>query len=115
VTDCENLDAIIVFWQEALHNRPAEGGWVVLANPQRRGLNISLNRVQRRSTGRNRLHIDLYTEDRNGEARQHRSHRQRYCLEYDLRVLEDSYGNLFCVVKLEKKQGLIRQPGGQLE
>lgn len=104
MTDCENF-AMLVFCQEALHNRPAEGGWVVLADSQRRGLNISLNHVQRRSAGRNSLHIDLHTEDRKGEAPQHRRHRQRYGLEYDLRVLEDSYGNLFCVVKLEKKQG----------
>jgi hypothetical protein len=70
VIDYEKFDAMFAFWQETLHYRPrepAEGGWVVLADGGE-GPNISLNRVQRRSAGRNRFHIDLYTEDREGEV-----------------------------------------------
>ena len=111
VIDCEKFDTMLAFWQEALHyrpRRPAEGGWVVLADPEGRGPNVSLNRVPSRSAGRNRLHIDLYTEDREGEVERlisigARRHRQRYGPEDDFRVLEDPDGNLFCVVQLEKR------------
>jgi len=40
VIDCEKFDAMFAFWQETLHYRPrepAEGGWVVLADPEGRG------------------------------------------------------------------------------
>jgi lipopolysaccharide/colanic/teichoic acid biosynthesis glycosyltransferase len=97
------------FWQEARHyfpRQPAEGGWVVLRDPEGRSPNISLNRVQEKPTGRNRLHLDLYTDDREGEvARLLRigatRHPQTYEPDEDFRVLVDPDGNLFCVVQIK--------------
>jgi hypothetical protein len=76
--------------------------------PGGEGPNISLNHMQRRSACRNRLHIDLYTEDREGEVERLLSIGKAPSAEIRpegrlFRVLEDPDGNLFCVVQLEKK------------
>ena len=63
VIDCINFDKMLAFWQEALHyipRAPAKGGWVVLRDPAKRNVNISLNQVPERLMGRNWLHFDLY-------------------------------------------------------
>ncbi len=107
VIDCLNFDKMLAFWQEALHyvpREPAEGGWVVLRDPEGRGPNVSLNQVSKRLVGRNWLHFDLYTNDREGEVKRllmlgAKRHRQTYEPGDDFRVLEDPDGNLFCVVQ----------------
>ena len=106
VIDCLNFDKMLAFWQEALHyvpGQPAKGGWVVLRDPEGRGPNVSLNQVPKRLMGRNWLHFDLYTSDREGEVKRllklgAKRHRQTYEPDDDFRVLEDPDGNLFCVV-----------------
>src|SRR5215470_19508716 len=69
---CYEFDKMLAFWQEALHyvpREPAKDGWVVLRDPKRRGPNVSLDQVpDRRSGKRNRLHLDLYTSDRESEV-----------------------------------------------
>jgi hypothetical protein len=57
--------------------------------------------------GRNRLHFDLYTEDRDNEVKRLLKlgaprHPQAYEPDEDFRVLEDPDGNLFCVVQAGK-------------
>jgi hypothetical protein len=107
VIDCINFDRMLAFWQEALHyvpRAPAAGGWVVLRDPEERSPNISLNRVSKRLMGRNWLHFDLYTDDRQGEVKRLLKlgairHPQTYEPDEDFRVLEDPDGNLFCVVQ----------------
>jgi len=107
VIDCINFEKMLAFWQEALHyvpREPAQGGWVVLRDPEGRKPNISLNRVPKRLMGRNWLHFDLYTNDRNGEVGRllkigAKRHPQTYDPDDDFRVLEDPDGNLFCVVE----------------
>jgi len=104
---------MLAFWQEALHyvlREPDKRGWVVLRDPEGRSPNISLNQVPKRLVGRNWLHLDLYTSDREGEMKRllklgATRHRQTCDLEDDFRVLEDPDGNLFCVV--HKKEALI--------
>jgi len=108
VIDCNEFDKMLAFWQEALHyvpRRPARGGWVVLCDPKERGPNISLNQVSTKRRGRNRLHLDLYTDNREAEVNRllkigAKRHRQTYDPEDDFRVLEDPDGNLFCVVQI---------------
>lgn len=110
VTDCIEFDGMMGFWQEALHYAPLypQGrGWVILHDPEGRGPNISLNRVRRKTPGRNNLHLDLYSKDREGEVERllqigAKRHRQSYKPDDDFRVLEDPDGNLFCVVQLPK-------------
>jgi len=107
VIDCLNFDGMLAFWQGALHyvpRAPAAGGWVVLCDPEGRSPNVSLNQVPKRLMGRNWLHFDLYTSDREGEVKRllklgARRHRQSYEPGDDFRVLEDPDGNLFCVVQ----------------
>jgi catechol 2,3-dioxygenase-like lactoylglutathione lyase family enzyme len=107
VIDCSNFDKMLAFWQEALHyvpREPAKGGWVVLRDPEGRGPNISLNLNPKKRVGRNRLHLDLYTDNREGEMKRllkigATRHPQRYEPGDDFRVLEDPDGNLFCVVQ----------------
>ena len=107
VIDCLNFDKMLAFWQEALHyvpREPAAGGWVALCDPEGRSPNISLNHVPKRLMGRNWLHFDLYTSDREGEVKRLLMlgairHRQTYEPDEDFRVLEDPDGNLFCVVQ----------------
>jgi len=107
VIDCLNFDRMMAFWGEALGyvpRRPASGGWVVLCDPHESGPNVSLNQVPKRLMGRNWLHFDLYTSDREGEVKRLlklgvKRHRQSYELDDDFRVLEDPDGNLFCVVQ----------------
>lgn len=72
VIRCYEFDKMAAFWQEALHyvpREPAKGGWVVLRDPHGQGPNISLDKYPEKRTGkRSRVHLDLYTEDREGEV-----------------------------------------------
>jgi Glyoxalase-like domain len=110
VTDCVEFDKMMAFWQEALHyapKYPPDDGWVILRDPDGSGPNLSLNRVRKKTPGRNNLHLDLYSADREGEVKRllkigAKRHRQTYDPEEDFRVLEDPDGNLFCVVQLPK-------------
>lgn len=107
VIDCFEFDKMLAFWQEALHyvpRDPAKGGWVVLRDPERRNPNVSLNNIPKKRVGRNRLHLDLYTSNREGEVKRllklgAKRHRQTYDPDDDFIVLEDPDGNLFCVVQ----------------
>jgi catechol 2,3-dioxygenase-like lactoylglutathione lyase family enzyme len=109
VIRCYEFDKMLAFWQEVLRytpREPSDGSWVVLRDPQGRGPNISLQRVsERRSGKRSRLHLDLYTNDRKGEAERlvmigATRYPWRYKPHDDFLVLEDPDGNLFCVVQV---------------
>jgi len=76
----------------------------VLTDPRRRWANLSLQLSRESKQGRNRLHLDLYTQDRKGEverltglgaARLPRD----YAEGDDFVVLADPDGNEFCVVQ----------------
>lgn len=108
VVKCYEFDKMLAFWQEALHyfpREPAEDGWVVLCDPEGRGTNISLDKVPEKRTGkRSRLHLDLYTNNRDAEVeRLINIGATRYPWKYesghDYIVLADPDDNLFCVVQ----------------
>ena len=108
VIRCYEFDKMLAFWQEALHyvpREPAKSGWVVLRDPEGTGPNLSLDRYpERRSGKRSRLHLDLYTKNREAEVeRLVKMGATRYPWRYktgdDFVVLEDPDGNLFCVVQ----------------
>ncbi len=112
VIRCYEFEKMMAFWQEALHyvpRRPAKNGWVVLHDPGGRGPNVSLDRVlEKRSGKRSRLHLDLYTDNQEGEVeRLVEIGATRYPWRYkpgdDFVVLEDPDGNLFCVVQVTGK------------
>jgi len=80
---------------------------VILRDPFGRGPNLSFNKARKKTRGRNDLHLDLYSEDREVEVERllrigARRYRRSYGPEDDFRVLEDPDGNLFCVVQLPK-------------
>jgi hypothetical protein len=108
VIDCNEFDKMLAFWQETLHyvsRNPPKGGWVVLGDLEGRNPNISLNQVSMKRRGRNGLHLDLYTDNREAEISRllkigAKRHQQKYETEDDFRVLEDPDGNLFCVVQI---------------
>ncbi len=98
---------MLAFWQETLHyvtREPSKDRWVILRDPDGRNANISLNQVSEKPSGRNRLHLDLYANDREGEVERllkigATRHPQIYEPDEDFIVLEDPDGNLFCVVQ----------------
>jgi catechol 2,3-dioxygenase-like lactoylglutathione lyase family enzyme len=108
VIRCYEFEKMLKFWQEALHYAPREAAtesWVVLRDPAGRGPNLSLQRVpEKRSGKRSRLHLDLYTNDKQGEVeRLLKIGATRYPWRdrpgSDFVVVEDPDGNPFCVVQ----------------
>ena len=104
VVDCNDFDRMMAFWQEALGyvpGRPPTPGdpFVILKDPSGRGPNVSIDGMP---PERNRLHLDLYTDDQEGEVeRLLRLGATRYRPREpgeDFVVLADPDGNLFCVV-----------------
>jgi len=111
VIRCYEFDSMLAFWQEALHygpREPAEGGWVVLCDPEGRGPNVSLEKVPEpfEPIGEtSRVHLDLYTNDQEGEVERLVElgairYPRRYSPDEDFIVLEDPDGNRFCVVQV---------------
>ena len=106
VIDCNDFEAMRTFWQAALRYEPRdepEPDWVVLRDPAGRGVNVSLQVVPEPRVGKNRLHFDLYTTDRDGEVERllalGATHSGRTPgPDEDFVDLADPEGNLFCVV-----------------
>ena len=106
VIDCNDFDRMLAFWSEALRYVPREApeeGWAVLCDPDGNDVNVSLQRVPEPRVGKNRLHLDLYTDRQEAEvdrlvrlgAALHAREREP---DEDFVVLEDPEGNLFCVI-----------------
>lgn len=110
VIDCNDFDAMFAFWSEALRyvpREPPEDDFVVLRDPHGTNVNVSISKVPERRVGKNRLHLDLYTENQRGEVERllklgARIHPRTSEEGEDFIVLEDPEGNLFCVI--EKSQ-----------
>lgn len=104
------FDRVVKFWTDALGyvpRNPADGGWVVLRDPQSRGPNLSFQARETRPSRRSWLHLDLYADNQAQEVeRLEELGASRYPWRYgphaDYVVLEDPGGNLFCVVQLPK-------------
>ena len=106
VIDCNDFPRMAAFWQQALRyepREPADDDWVVLRDPDGQGVNVSLQRVPEPRVGKNRLHLDLYTDDPHGEVARLLSigasrHPREPGTDEDFVVLADPEGNLFCVI-----------------
>lgn len=74
-----------------------------MIDPTGEWVNVGIQKVPEPRQGKNRLHLDLYTEDQAGEVERllglgaKRFPRQAEPNE-DFIVLEDPEGNLFCVI-----------------
>jgi hypothetical protein len=110
VIDCNDFDRMRSFWQDALRYVPREApeeGWVVLKDPDGSNVNVSLQRVPEKRAGKNRLHLDLYTEEQEAEVERllhlgATRHGRAPEADEDFIVLEDPEGNLFCVIDKAK-------------
>src|SRR2546426_1097068 len=70
VIDVDDFDRMMGFWQAALRyvpGRPPTPGdpFVILKDPEGKGPNVSIDGMP---PERGRLHLDLYTEDQEGEV-----------------------------------------------
>jgi hypothetical protein len=106
VIDCNDFAAMYAFWSAALGyvpRDPPEPGWAVLEDPEHLRVNVSLQQVPEARIGKNRLHLDLYTEDQEGELRRllelgaTRYPRMPGPAD-DFVTLQDPEGNLFDVI-----------------
>jgi Glyoxalase-like domain len=71
VIDCNDFSAMYAFWTAALRyvpRDPSADGWAVLRDADGGHVNVSLQRVPEPRVGKNRLHLDLYTDDQEGEV-----------------------------------------------
>lgn len=106
VIDCNDFRRMFDFWRAALGYVPREEpdeDWVVLRDPEGRQVNVSLQVVPEPRVGKNRLHLDLYTDEQEAEVERLLAlgatlqQREPEPGE-DFVVLEDPEGNLFCVI-----------------
>ncbi|HEX7037463.1 MAG TPA: VOC family protein [Pseudomonadales bacterium] len=110
VIRCFEWQRMVEFWQAALGYRvrhaDPNGGFVILADPDGKGPNVSLDQTPAPRTGRRSwLHLDLYTRRQVEEVERlvaigARRYPWRYPPGADYVVLEDPDGNLFCVVQV---------------
>jgi len=106
VIDCNDFPRMLAFWQAALGyapRDPAEEGWAVLRDPAGAHVNISLQQVPEPRLGKNRLHLDLYTDDQAAEVSRLLAlgatrHPRPPEPGEDFVLLQDPEGNVFCVV-----------------
>jgi predicted enzyme related to lactoylglutathione lyase len=106
VIDCNDFPAMLAFWQQALRYVPRDwpdGDFAVLRDPDGEHVNVSLQLVPERRAGKNRLHLDLYTDNQDEEVRRLLDlgatvHPRTREPGEDFVLLEDPEGNVFCVV-----------------
>jgi hypothetical protein len=107
VIDCNDFPTMFVFWRDALRyvpREPPDDDWGVLRDPVDANVNVSVQLVPEPRVGKNRLHLDLYTDDRDGEVERLVAlgatiHARAPEPDEDFDVLADPEGNLFCVIQ----------------
>jgi hypothetical protein len=108
--DCADPRALAEFWTKALDLEiafDADGHFVQLnspANPERPNLN--LQKVPEERAGKNRVHVDFHTEDREGEVGRLVALGATRGADHTVpgltwTVLQDPEGNEFCVGSAE--------------
>jgi catechol 2,3-dioxygenase-like lactoylglutathione lyase family enzyme len=107
VLNTTDVEAGIAFWTAALGYEVHHADWTfaLLKDPNRRWSNVSLQLTEEPKTGRNRVHLDLYSTDQQAEvARLEGLGANRAAWEYppnpDFVVMTDPDGNEFCVIQL---------------
>jgi hypothetical protein len=109
--DCANPRELAGFWTQAVGAKVTqdfEGEYLIL-EPEGRGPNIGLQRVDGEPIGKNRVHLDLHTEDRAAEVRRlvelgATEVEEHGMPGYAWTVLKDPAGNVFCVGAEEQLQ-----------
>jgi catechol 2,3-dioxygenase-like lactoylglutathione lyase family enzyme len=107
VINTGDMDGAIAFWTAALGYtvRHAGATFAVLTDPTRRWSNVSLQYSDEPKRGFNRLHLDLYTNDRDAEVARlealgaTRVTPWEYEDDHDHIVMAAPDGNEFCVIQ----------------
>jgi predicted enzyme related to lactoylglutathione lyase len=111
VIDCDDLDAAVDFWSAALHvteeplSETSRHVYRRLKLPDSE-IRILLQRTDDGKIAKNRMHLDLETDDVDAEVRRLEAlgatrydHQQERG--HDFRVLRDPWGNEFCILQPE--------------
>ena len=114
VINTPDVPGSITFWTQALGYvvRDSEGpNFTVLTDPRRRWSNLSLQHTTEPKRGFNRLHLDLYSDDRDAEVQRleglgaTRVQPWPYAPGDDHVVMAAPDGTEFCVVQSPHTQG----------
>lgn len=104
--DCVDARTLAKFWQEALATEVAmdvdDGSFIMLAPNSTGGPSMALQQVPEPKAGKNRVHVDLRTDDRDGEVTRLVGLGATVLDEQVVpglkwTVLADPEGNVFCV------------------
>ena len=105
--DCADPQRLAAFWAEALHYRAGRyhHPYLVLSDPNRRSPELVLQKVPEPKQGKNRMHLDLFGADIEGEAQRMESLGARRISNAPVSgptgdrwiVMADPEGNEFCV------------------
>ncbi|MGW5411040.1 VOC family protein [Actinomadura geliboluensis] len=99
--DTDDLAGSTAFWQAVTGYQVASSdeGTTYLEDANKSGVGLSLQAVPERRDGKNRLHLDLFTDDLAGEVDRIRAVGASEVRRFDgWVVLADLEGNQFCVV-----------------
>jgi len=99
--DTNDLPRAVAFWQSVTGYEVSSSsdGDAYLVDPAKVGPGVSLLVVPEPKTGKNRLHLDLYTDDMDGEVTRIRDLGASEVQRYDgWVVLADLDGNQFCII-----------------
>ncbi len=103
IIDCEDFDAGVNFWSEALGVKVTESegdNYVDLERVPGINLDIGIQRVPERKTVKGRVHLDIRSDDVEAEVQRLEAlgaRRQAYIETWW--VMEDPCGNEFCVIQ----------------
>ncbi|PXY21636.1 glyoxalase [Prauserella sp. PE36] len=102
--DCEDPHKLAAFWCEALGVEIADdyGEYVMLTSRTEGGVRLAMQRVPEPRTGKNRVHVDFGTDDREGEVARLVGLGATALADHEMpglnwTVLADPEGNEFCV------------------
>lgn len=112
VINTPDIDEAVAFWTAALGYvvRSADPTFAVLTDPGRRWSNVSLQHSEEPKRGLNRVHLDLYTADRDREVSRLEGLGAtqvvpwEYAEDHDHVVMAAPDGNEFCVVQSPFRQ-----------
>jgi predicted enzyme related to lactoylglutathione lyase len=114
--DTNDLPAAVAFWRSVTgYEISAFGDTTYLTDPRRRNLGLSLQAVPEPRIGKNRLHLDLFTDNLEDEAARVRAlgatEVQRH-VDHGWIVMADLDGNQFCLCAAPAPARAVRDRRG---
>lgn len=103
--DCADPPSLAEFWTKVLDAKVVQdfqGEFMILAPPHEGAAVLGLQKVPEPKIGKNRLHFDLHSEDREGDVQRYVGFGATVVDEQKMpgfawTVLADPEGNVFCV------------------